>query len=80
MLRSMSSRVLPVPGQRVEVVHLGRREPAVVVRVEGPSVWVHVEGEKDEQRFDLHPVTAHFVRHGEPYWGTRLALGHSDVP
>ena len=56
MLRSMSPRVLPVPGQRVEVVHLGRREPSLVVRVEGRSVY------------------------GEPFWGARLALGHSDVP
>jgi hypothetical protein len=73
----MSPRIVPVPGQRVEVVNLGRRDAAWVVRAEGRSVWVRIEGDDDEQRFDLHPVTAHFVRHGEPYWGTRLALGSS---
>jgi hypothetical protein len=72
--------MIPVPGQRVQVVSLGRRDPAYVTQVDGRSVWVRTESDDDEQRYDLHPVTAHFVRHGEPYWGTRLALGGSDVP
>jgi hypothetical protein len=47
--------------------------------VEGRSVWIQIEGEDEEQRFDLNLLTAHFVRRGEPYRGTRLALGPSDV-
>jgi hypothetical protein len=71
--------VVPEAGRRVEVVTIARRDAAWVMRVDGRSVWVRVEGHEDEQRFEAHPMTGHFVRHGEPYWGARLALGESDV-
>jgi hypothetical protein len=56
------------------VVDLGHRETTVVTRVDGTAVWVRIPGGSGEQAFDLHPVTACFVRRGEPYWGTRLRL------
>ena len=76
---SPPTRRLPYVGQAAEVVDLGPREPAVVTQVEGTAVWVRVAGAPAEQAFDLHPVTACFVRRGDPYWGTRLRLD-DDAP
>ena len=67
-------RQLPYVGQPVEVVDLGARQAAEVVRVEGRTLWVRIEGDDAEHPFDLHPTTAYFVARGQPYWGTRLRL------
>ena len=67
-------RQLPHVGQRVEIVDLGARQPAEVVRVEGRTLWVRAQGDDEERPFDLHPTTANFVARGQPYWGTRLRL------
>lgn len=68
------SRTLPQVGDEVLIVHLGAREPGVIVAVEGASVHVTAE-DGTTTIFDLAPSTAHFVRRGDPYWGVRLQLG-----
>jgi hypothetical protein len=74
MPRGRPSRSLPQVGDEVLIVHLGAREPGVIVAVEGRAV--HVAAENGTTTiFDLNPVTAHFVRRGDPYWGVRLQLG-----
>jgi hypothetical protein len=55
------------------MVHLAEREPAEVVRADGATVWVR-DATGHVHVFELHRLTARFVRRGEPYWGTRLAL------
>jgi hypothetical protein len=67
------SRRLPQVGDEVLIVHLGAREPGVIVAVEGRAVHVAAE-DGTTTIFDLHPTTAYFVRRGDPYWGVRLQL------
>jgi hypothetical protein len=55
------------------MVHLAEQEPAEVVRANGATVWVR-DATGHVHVFELHRLTARFVRRGEPYWGTRLAL------
>jgi hypothetical protein len=68
------SRPIPFAGQRAEILYLGCRKPATVTRVAGRSVWVQADDAPEGLRFDLNPLTAHFVLQGEPYFGTRLRL------
>lgn len=68
------SRPLPRVGDRAIIVHLADREPAQVERVQGTTVWVS-DAAGHVHVFELHRLTARFVRRGEPYWGTRLAFG-----
>jgi len=52
------------------IVHLGSEEEAVVEEVlDGGRVLV-----AGGTRFVLHPMTARFVREGDPYYGVRLVL------
>lgn len=64
---------MPQVGDEVTIVHLGTREPAVIVAVDGASIRV-ATAEGATIAFDLNPNTAHFVRRGDPYWGVRLHL------
>jgi len=54
----------------VAIVHLGTMIPAVVAAVLDDGRTVVAGGET----FMLSPLTAHFVRAGDPYYGVRLAL------
>jgi hypothetical protein len=67
------TRIVPRVGGAAEIVTLASRKPAVVVSVNGPEVGVD-DGSGTPILFELHPLTARFVRKGEPYWGTRLEL------
>ena len=51
-------------------MHLGTMTPAVVQAVLDGGRTVVAGGET----FMLSPLTAHFVRAGDPYYGVRLAL------
>ncbi len=68
------SRTLPQVGDEVVIVHLGAREPGLIVAVDGRAVHV-AAADGTTTIFDLNPNTAHFVRRGDPYWGVRLQLG-----
>jgi hypothetical protein len=61
---------MPHVGMDVEIVHLGARTPAVVEEIRDGGRTLIVGGEA----FVLSPLTAHFVRAGEPYYGVRLRL------
>jgi len=54
----------------VGIVHLGETTPGVVDEVldEGRTLIV------DGVAYVLSPLTAHFVRAGDPYYGIRLRL------
>lgn len=65
-----STRPLPRVGMQVSIVHLGVTMPAVVEAVLDGGRTVIAGGET----FELSPLTAHFVRAGDPYYGVRLAL------
>jgi len=54
----------------VTIVHLRARTPAVVEAIADSGRTVIADGET----FALSPLTAQFVRLGDPYYGTRLAL------
>ncbi len=63
-------RSIPSIGMEVRVIALGHVEPGVVDEVlDGGRVLV-VAGE----RYALHPLTARWVREGDPYYGRRLAV------
>lgn len=51
-------------------MHLGAAVPAVVEEVRDGGRTLVVGGET----FVLSPLTAHYVRAGEPYYGVRLRL------
>ena len=51
-------------------MHLGAAVPAVVEEVRDGGRTLVVDGET----FVLSPLTAHYVRAGEPYYGVRLRL------
>lgn len=63
-------RVLPVPGMRVRVRTLGSAREARIDEVAQDGRALRV----GEEWFDLHRLTAKFVRRGEPYYGTRLVF------
>lgn len=54
----------------VTIVHLGARTPAVIEAIGDAGRTVVADGET----FKLSPLTAQFVRLGDPYYGVRLAL------
>jgi hypothetical protein len=68
--RTVPTRQLPYIGQEVEIVHLGASAPAVVEEICDEGRTLIVAGEA----FVLSPLTAHYVRAGEPYYGVRLRL------
>ncbi|HEX6390384.1 MAG TPA: hypothetical protein VFZ89_13070 [Solirubrobacteraceae bacterium] len=55
---------------QVRVIDLGAEEPGVIEAVDLDRRAVVVAGE----RYVLHPLTARWVREGDPYYGRRLAL------
>ena len=54
----------------VEIVHLATTIPAVIDEVRDAGRTLIVDGEA----YVLSPLTAHYVRAGEPYYGVRLRL------
>jgi hypothetical protein len=68
-----SFRALPRVGGRADIVHAGSRRPVHIVAVEGRSLRV-VDAEDETTTFTLNPLTGHWVREGDPYWGMRLML------
>jgi hypothetical protein len=63
-----ASRPVPHAGMAVEIVHLAARTPAVVDEVRDGGRTLIVDGVS----YVLSPLTAHYVRAGEPYYGVRL--------
>lgn len=61
---------MPHVGMEIEIVHLGVSQPAVVDAVRDEGRTLIVAGEA----YRLSPLTAHFVREGDPYYGVRLRL------
>jgi hypothetical protein len=68
------TRTVPKIGQKAVVVDLGATTPAQVVAVDGASLTVRTDA-GTELVFELHATTGHWVKRGDPYWGTRLRLG-----
>ena len=66
----MPSRQMPRTGMDVEIVHLATTIPAVIDEVRDGGRTLIVDGES----YVLSPLTAHYVRAGEPYYGVRLRL------
>ncbi len=66
-------RILPQVGAPAEIVTLPTRTPVTITAVAGRDLEVRTAA-GDTMTFTLHPTTGHFVRTGEPYWGTRLEL------
>jgi hypothetical protein len=62
---------MPYVGMPVRVEHFGASERAVVEQVVDDGRALVVNGET----YTLRRLTGRFVREGEPYYGTRLALG-----
>ncbi len=58
----------------VSIVHLATTRPATVEQVLDSGRTVVAGGET----FELSPLTAHFVRAGDPYYGVRLALSRCE--
>ena len=65
------SRPLPYVGMPVRIEHFGASEQGVVEQVVHDGRGLVVDGET----YTLRRLTGRFVREGEPYYGTRLALG-----
>ncbi len=63
-------RIVPVAGMAVEVRTLGEAREARIDEVAAGGRALRV----GEDWFDLHRLTAKFVRRGEPYYGTRLVF------
>ncbi len=68
-------RPVPYVGMEVEVVHLGTTTPAVIEDVRDAGRTLVVAGDP----YVLSPLTAHYVRAGEPYYGVRLRLSLSAI-
>jgi len=68
-----ATRTLPRVGLEVEVVHLGATTPAVIEEVRDSGRTLVAAG----HAYVLSPLTAHYVRAGEPYYGVRLRLSRS---
>ena len=64
------SRPVPYVGMPVRIEHFGASERAVIERVGEEGRVLVVGGES----YTLRRLTGHFVREGEPYYGTRLVL------
>ena len=60
----------------VRVVHLGAVEPAVIDEVRDEGRTLVVAG----HCYTLRRVNGHFVREGEPSYGTRLAFDSLNTP
>jgi hypothetical protein len=58
----------------VQVMRFGTVEAAIVEEVRDEGRTLVVSGET----FTLRPVNAHYVRDGEPSYGTRLLMGSPD--
>ncbi len=71
--QSHTTRTVPHVGLEVEVVHLGTTIPAVVDEIRDAGRTLIVAGDA----YVLSPLTAHFVRAGDPYYGVRLHLSRS---
>jgi len=69
-------RIVPVEGMTVEVRTLGSSHTARVDEVADGGRALRVGGEW----FELHRLTAKFVRRGDPYYGTRLVFPGEDGP
>ncbi len=65
-----SGRQSPYVGMEVTIVHLRARTPAVIESIGDSGRTIVADGET----FGLSPLTAQFVRLGDPYYGVRLAL------
>lgn len=63
-------RPVPHAGMAVEIVHLAASTPARVDEVRDGGRTLIVAGEA----YVLSPLTAHYVRAGQPYYGVRLRL------
>lgn len=63
-------RLIPTVGMHVRIIELGSEQPGVIESVVEDGRVVVVAGE----RYVLHPLTARWVREGDPYFGRRLAL------
>lgn len=64
------TRAQPYVGMEVAVIHLGAVEAAVVEAVADEGRTLRVAG----SAYTLRRLTGHYVREGEPYYGTRLSL------
>jgi hypothetical protein len=73
LTQSHTTRTVPHVGLEVEVVHLGTTIPAVVDEIRDAGRTLIVAGDA----YLLSPLTAHYVRAGEPYYGVRLRLSRS---
>jgi len=67
-------RILPVAGMKVQVRTLGSVRDARVDEVADGGRALRV----GEEWFELHRLTAKFVRRGDPYYGTRLVFPGED--
>jgi hypothetical protein len=70
-----ATRTVPCVGLEVEVVHLGATTPAVIEEVRDGGRTLVAAG----HAYVLSPLTAHYVRAGEPYYGVRLRLSRSTI-
>jgi hypothetical protein len=65
-----ATRQSPYVGMEVTIVHLRARTPAIIEAIGDSGRTLVADGET----FELSPLTAQFVRLGDPYYGVRLAL------
>jgi hypothetical protein len=63
-------RAIPAIGMEVRILELGTEDAGVIEGISDDGRVVVVAGE----RYALHPLTARWVREGDPYYGRRLAL------
>ena len=68
-----ATRTVPRVGLEVEVVHLATTTPAVIEAVRDGGRTLIAGGDA----YVLSPLTAHYVRDGEPYYGVRLRLSRA---
>ena len=71
------TRPLPAVGDQGEIVSLGAVRPAEIVALGAASITVRAD-DGEEIVFELHRLTSHWVRQGEPYWGTRFRIRDRD--
>ena len=67
------TRRVPAVGDHGEIVFLAATQIGEVVALEAASITVRA-GDGEEIVFELNRLTGHWVRRGEPYWGTRFRL------
>jgi len=73
LTRITATRAVPHVGMEVEIVHLGATTPSLVDEVRDGGRTLVVDGED----YVLSPLTARYVRAGEPYYGVRLRLSRA---